>query len=80
MRKVHGVLICIVAIFMVVGCTGRESLDEQLQSAIDMHQITVVDPGPTPEEAKVVLGQMLFFDKEISGNRDIACATCRASL
>ncbi|MCP5101122.1 MAG: cytochrome-c peroxidase [Chloroflexi bacterium] len=76
MRKVHGVLICIVAIFMVVGCTGRESLDEQLQSAIDMHQITVVDPGPTPEEAKVVLGQMLFFDKEISGNRDIACATC----
>jgi cytochrome c peroxidase len=24
----------------------------------------------------VALGEALFFDKELSGNRDIACATC----
>ncbi len=28
------------------------------------------------EEAKVELGQLLFFDKILSGNRNISCATC----
>src|SRR5256885_7259804 len=32
--------------------------------------------GPMPPRAKVRLGQMLFFDKVLGGNRDIACATC----
>ena len=29
-----------------------------------------------PPEAKVKLGQLLFFDKILSGNQNIACATC----
>lgn len=29
-----------------------------------------------PPEAKVHLGRLLFFDKILSGNRNIACATC----
>jgi cytochrome c peroxidase len=29
-----------------------------------------------PADAKVELGRMLFFDKILSGNRNIACATC----
>ncbi len=29
-----------------------------------------------PSEAKVELGRMLFFDKVLSGNRNISCATC----
>ena len=29
-----------------------------------------------PDAAKVRLGRFLFFDKELSGNRNIACATC----
>jgi cytochrome c peroxidase len=28
----------------------------------------------------IVLGQALFFDRELSGNRDIACATCHHPL
>ncbi|MGI9492357.1 MAG: cytochrome c peroxidase, partial [Geminicoccaceae bacterium] len=28
------------------------------------------------DEAKVELGRLLFFDKILSGNRNIACATC----
>jgi len=34
--------------------------------------------GPTPAQppALVDLGQALMFDKVLSGNRDIACATC----
>ena len=33
------------------------------------------DNGAAPEE-KVELGRMLFFDKVISGNKNISCATC----
>ncbi|MFK7922826.1 MAG: cytochrome-c peroxidase [Bacteroidia bacterium] len=29
-----------------------------------------------PSEAKVRLGRMLFFDPILSGNKDVACATC----
>jgi cytochrome c peroxidase len=30
--------------------------------------------------AKVELGRMLFFDKELSGNRNVSCATCHHTL
>ena len=30
----------------------------------------------SPAEAKVELGRLLFFDKVLSGNRNISCATC----
>ena len=32
--------------------------------------------GGSPSTAKVELGRALFFDKMLSGNRNIACATC----
>jgi cytochrome c peroxidase len=32
--------------------------------------------GGTADAAKAELGRMLFFDKVLSGNRNIACATC----
>ena len=38
-----------------------------------------VDDG-TPDPAKFLLGQMLFFDKIISGNRNISCATCHHAM
>ncbi len=34
-----------------------------------------LDEG-APSPAKVALGQLLFFDKILSGNRNISCATC----
>lgn len=33
-----------------------------------------------PSEEVVELGRMLFFDKELSGNRNISCATCHSPL
>jgi len=40
------------------------------------------NPGPVPalDSPKVVLGQALFFDKIVSGDRDIACSTCHHPL
>lgn len=34
----------------------------------------------SPDPAEVRLGAQLFFDKELSGNRNISCATCHHSL
>ena len=32
--------------------------------------------GGSPSSTRVELGRLLFFDKILSGNRNIACATC----
>jgi len=34
----------------------------------------------SPAEAKVALGKFLFFDKILSGNKNIACSTCHHGL
>lgn len=36
--------------------------------------------GGTPDAAKVALGQMLFWDKILSGNKNISCASCHHGL
>ncbi len=38
---------------------------------------TATDPADNPSTAeKVALGRLLFFDPVLSGNKDVACATC----
>lgn len=56
------------------------ALDDELQQVIALANMGPIDLGPAPEEHKVALGEALFFDKEISGNRDISCATCHHPL
>lgn len=56
------------------------TVDEQLQTVIAQANLAPIDLGEMPGEAKVKLGEALFFDKEISGNRDISCATCHHPL
>ena len=55
---------------------GRKSVDEQLRELLVAQNVAPLDPGPTQDPLKVELGRALFFDSELSGNRDIACATC----
>jgi cytochrome c peroxidase len=55
-------------------------VDQRLHGMMDNAGISPMDPGPAPEPAKVALGRALMFDKEISGNRDISCATCHHPL
>jgi cytochrome c peroxidase len=57
-----------------------DSLDEALLTVVGEEGLVPFDTGPVPELAKVALGEALFFDKEISGNRDISCATCHHPL
>ena len=51
---------------------------QALRAQFENKGIKTPDPGPVPalDSPKVVLGQALFFDKIVSGDRDIACSTC----
>lgn len=57
---------------------GAPTLDEQLAEVLAMQEVPVVplEPAPAQDLALVALGEALFFDPLLSGNQDIACATC----
>jgi cytochrome c peroxidase len=66
----------------VANVHGEDDLDDLLRFTLDEQGVWVPDSG-LPEEPDVeliTLGQALFFDHELSGNRDIACATCHHPL
>ncbi len=72
---------CLILAAGLAGCggdsgAGTQSLDQRLDALMADAGITPLDPGPVPAPAKVSLGRVLMFDKELSGNRDTACATC----
>lgn len=54
----------------------NQSIDQQLKVLFKQEGVKPLGEFPPPERAKVELGRALFFDKELSGNRDISCATC----
>ena len=56
--------------------TEPVNLDAQLRAAIGVYGVVPIAAVPQQDTALVTLGRTLFFDKELSGNRDVACATC----
>lgn len=54
------------------------SLDERLAALLVEQETPVVpiEAPPAPDPALYELGRALFFDPILSGNKDIACATC----
>ena len=60
----------------LVARVDRAGSDARLALRLRAAGVTQLDFGPTPDPALVALGEALFFDKLLSGNRDIACATC----
>lgn len=63
----------------VVLMNVQPTTDQVLRQVLASQSVTAVD-APTTEAAKVALGKNLFFDKLLSGNRDISCATCHHPL
>lgn len=56
---------------------GREpTQDEQLLARLAAAGVTPLPPAPSADPALVQLGGALFFDKLLSGNKDIGCSTC----
>jgi len=56
--------------------TGELTLDAQLRQTIGQWGTAPILPMARQDAALVDLGRSLFFDKLLSGNRDVSCATC----
>ncbi len=61
------------------GTISDTDLEADLSAQILQHDVSAAE-RPEPDPALVRLGQALFFDKLLSGNRDISCATCHTPL
>ncbi len=72
------------ALLALGGCDGtvappdppQPSTDAVLRQSLGNWGVIPIGAMPRQDPALVTLGQALFFDKVVSGNRDIACATC----
>jgi len=75
-----GLLCIVVATLLAVGCGdgpgGPSALDTEVREALLQANVTPLSPLPAEDPALVRLGQALMFDKVLSGNRDVSCATC----
>ena len=69
-----------ITLFLLAGCgdggTGASDLDTQVREALQDAGVRALAPLAPPDPALVRLGQSLMFDKVLSGNRDVSCATC----
>ena len=85
MKPILRVVAVVTVAAVVAGCDRVTSfepiavgaaLDGQLRSAMEFWGTMPIAPLPAQNPRLVELGQALFFDKELSGNRDISCGTC----
>ena len=58
------------------GPNGEARLDQTIRRALQRANVTPLQRLPQPSASQVRLGQALFFDPIMSGNRDTSCATC----
>jgi len=72
----------LIPLLILTSCAPAPSsaLDAQLHDIIQANHLTPLQPAPEVSPDKIHLGQLLFFDKELSGNRDASCATCHQPL
>ena len=56
------------------------TLDDQLRAQFGQWGVVPIGAVTPPNAALVDLGRSLFFDKILSGNRDVSCATCHSPL
>ena len=62
----------------VFSAIGDPQLEAQMQTLLSTINTGPLRPQDVPvlDPNLVELGRLLFFDKELSGTRDVACATC----
>jgi len=58
------------------GVVVQSEVDALLRTSMAQAGVVASQAPPTPDANKVALGRVLMFDKILSGNKDIACATC----
>lgn len=77
--------LCLWGVVIAISGCGRDIMppeppptpDVELRTLISRWGVFPILPEtPAENEALVALGRSLFFDKILSGNRDVSCATC----
>lgn len=63
-----------------VGGISDNELDDELRGVLADAGVFSVTPPPVQDSAEVELGRLMFFDKELSGRRNISCGTCHSPL
>ncbi len=72
-------LLLVGVVLMAAACSGG-SLDSDLETVIAEQRLAPLGDVEAAAPELVELGEALFFDKILSGNRDTACATCHHPL
>jgi cytochrome c peroxidase len=55
---------------------SQAALDQKLQKVVDLYGLRPLNIRRYEADPEWKLGQALFFDPVLSGNRDVSCATC----
>ncbi|MEN8171950.1 MAG: cytochrome c peroxidase [Chloroflexota bacterium] len=76
--------IYLVSAMLITSCTASDrtarNLDAELAALLYDAQVGALEMDIKPSPEKIALGEMLFWDPELSGNRDTACVTCHHPL
>ncbi len=65
---------------LTVPRTSSTELSAELLTVLDAQAITPLTRTDLVNEAEIALGKSLFFETELSGNRDLSCASCHHPL
>ncbi|WP_273566057.1 cytochrome-c peroxidase [Maribacter halichondriae] len=83
MPKVYVSVTCLLILVAILGCRDegyekkKDTKETMVSTRITALPKTIISPKdnpPSPEKEE--LGKLLFFDPILSGNKDVACATC----
>jgi cytochrome c peroxidase len=80
----YGLALALVAVLGACGGDGaltdvgasQPGLDQQVRAALNGWGVVPILPVASQNPAIVDLGRSLFFDRILSGNRDVSCASC----
>ncbi len=89
-RPLLNLVVATVAVISLIACDDPGSVpaedtsvdtvpvdaDLALRAALDRHGVIAPAPAEPQNPDAVAVGRLLFFDAELSGNRDVSCATC----
>jgi cytochrome c peroxidase len=73
-------LIGVILALMLPQAAAQRDLDAPLRARLGALGIGPLEPPAASDPALVRLGEALFYDRILSGNRDTACATCHHPL
>lgn len=75
-----GVLLTAVALALFLFGQARaaqaQAVEAELRLLVQQLGLMPLTPPVPPDPALVALGEALYFETELSGNRDVSCATC----